>query len=239
MSNDQLWPREWTQEAAGKTCPECAERVQAAANVCRFCGYRFDGRAAAAPKPVAALDRKSTAAAGWLGFLFTGLGHLYVGELVRAALLLASVGLIVIGSELGAEPVYGLAVIVWIFSIVDARRGAEHRNEGGRARSPKGGIWAIAAIGAIGLTIGVATAPASGLADAASIADQIRPELERQLQAQITDATVSVSDVSCVAESSSGGTCLAEVSDSLGNQERVSITYSQDSTTGQMIWHTD
>ena len=25
-----------------KPCPECAERVQADAKVCRFCGYRFD-----------------------------------------------------------------------------------------------------------------------------------------------------------------------------------------------------
>lgn len=25
-----------------KGCPECSERVKEAANVCRFCGYRFD-----------------------------------------------------------------------------------------------------------------------------------------------------------------------------------------------------
>jgi hypothetical protein len=30
-----------------KLCPDCAEAVKAQANVCRYCGYRFDGRPAA------------------------------------------------------------------------------------------------------------------------------------------------------------------------------------------------
>src|SRR3954465_14989976 len=30
-----------------KVCPDCAESVLAAAQKCRFCGYRFDGRAPA------------------------------------------------------------------------------------------------------------------------------------------------------------------------------------------------
>ncbi len=35
-------------EDGTKTCPQCAEHVQGAALVCRFCGYRFDGT----PAPV-------------------------------------------------------------------------------------------------------------------------------------------------------------------------------------------
>ena len=30
-------------ETATKVCPDCAENVKVLANVCRFCGYRFDG----------------------------------------------------------------------------------------------------------------------------------------------------------------------------------------------------
>jgi uncharacterized protein UPF0547 len=34
----------WTVKPRMKRCPDCAEKVQAAAKVCRFCGYRFEPR---------------------------------------------------------------------------------------------------------------------------------------------------------------------------------------------------
>ena len=37
---DQLFGRR--SSAATKRCPDCAERIQAAARACRFCGYRFE-----------------------------------------------------------------------------------------------------------------------------------------------------------------------------------------------------
>jgi hypothetical protein len=36
-------------EATLKTCPECAEQIQAAARVCRFCGHRFVEEKSSAP----------------------------------------------------------------------------------------------------------------------------------------------------------------------------------------------
>jgi hypothetical protein len=41
-----------------KICPDCAESVLAAAQKCRFCGYRFDGRSATASGGVMGLLRR-------------------------------------------------------------------------------------------------------------------------------------------------------------------------------------
>lgn len=61
-----------------ETCPECAEELRAAARVCRFCGYRFDGEqttpvGAAAPPPKTRRRWPSVAAA-LSGLLVLGVG---------------------------------------------------------------------------------------------------------------------------------------------------------------------
>jgi hypothetical protein len=74
-------------EPRPKTCPECAEQVQVAARVCRFCGYRFDvplgGGAPAGTGLLARLQRPKDLTT--LPELLAGWGEaLHEGEVVAA-----------------------------------------------------------------------------------------------------------------------------------------------------------
>ena len=257
QDREQQWLRAHPGQATTKTCPDCAESVAAAALVCRFCGYRFDtgqpGRTsaaipslapAAAPAPAA---RKSPGGAGVLGFVIAGLGHLYVGEHGRAALIFASAIAAAVGAYLG-PPALGLAaLIVLVFSVRDAYSGAQHFNQTGVTRPLAGGLWAIAGLAAAALTVGIAIDSSSGggalggggKVDTGALEDQIKPELQRQLRVNTTDDSVSVDNITCIGGSGLSGTCLADVSDSTGASDHVSISYSVDPDTGDAIWHTD
>ena len=78
-----------------------------------------------------------------------------------------------------------------------------------------------------------------GQVDTAEVASSIRPELERQMQEQVPDATVSVQSIDCVAASDSGGSCIAKLNYDLGNSQTVSISFTVDRDTGEFVWTTE
>src|SRR4051794_21559959 len=83
QDRERQWLAAHPEAAHVKRCPDCAEEVQAAAKVCRFCSYRFDGgqSPARAPTPQRLVRpharTKSPGGAAALGILLAGLGHFY------------------------------------------------------------------------------------------------------------------------------------------------------------------
>jgi hypothetical protein len=171
-----------------------------------------------------------------MGFVLAGLGHLYVGEYARAALVFVSAVAAAVGVYL-AGPIGLVSLAILVFSARDAHLGARHLNEERRPRPLSGGIWAVVLVAAVVLTVGIAigSSGASGASNTGDIEGQIKPDLERQLQDRLSDPSLTVDSVSCVNDSASGGTCLAAVSDATGS-DNVSITYSVDASSGDMLW---
>ena len=103
-----------------KFCQSCGKKININAEICPYCGVRVAG--------VSLGGEKSVALAAILSFLFPGLGHIYNGltkkgisfivvYVISAVLILLLIGAI-------------LALIVWIWALIDAIKTTEAINRG-------------------------------------------------------------------------------------------------------------
>jgi hypothetical protein len=124
-----------TEGGGTRRCTECAEEIQAAAKVCRFCGHRFSG----AERDEG--SKKSPVGAAVLSLVIPGLGHYYVGEGWRGSVFLISFGLATLGAI--STGTVGPGWIIGLVGLVDAHRGAKSWNESSRHRGVGNGLWVM------------------------------------------------------------------------------------------------
>jgi hypothetical protein len=67
-------------------------------------------------------------------------------------------------------------------------------------------------------------------------ADQIKPDLQRQLRETTGDHSIVVGSVDCVITSRTAGKCIARASDSTGEETSIGISLDIDPDTGRYIW---
>jgi hypothetical protein len=194
----------------------------------------------------------------------SGAGHLYVRERLRASTFVLAAAAVAVGALLGHGDAglvaLGLAAPLVLASMFDARRAAKAYNEARPARGINFGVVGIVAIGAASLSLGITsnldrstparlaekTVTTAGTAAVSSttlpsgdngsaIAEQVKPNLQRAIQAKVTDATVTVKTVDCLARTDTTGSCSVYVVDSLGNKRTFPLDY-RVASAGNVRW---
>jgi hypothetical protein len=85
--------------------------------------------------------------------------------------------------------------------------------------------------------MGMLSGCGSSTPSTSKIEHDLRPALERQLQQRAGSAgRVTVHAVSCVRQSDSHASCLANVSASDGSRAKVAVTVDIDPDTGKTLW---
>lgn len=67
----------------------------------------------------------------------------------------------------------------------------------------------------------------------------IKPELQRQLRANMSDDSITVESVDCEPPENGKAKCVAEVSDSTGASLKLKISGDYDPKTGRLLWRLD
>jgi TM2 domain-containing membrane protein YozV/RNA polymerase subunit RPABC4/transcription elongation factor Spt4 len=109
------------EQSQTKFCQSCGEKININAEICPHCGVRVANISSSS-------DEKNVLLSAILSILFPGLGHLYLGldkkgisfilaYIVSAVLILLLIGVV-------------LAIIVWIWALIDSIKSTEAINRG-------------------------------------------------------------------------------------------------------------